>query len=83
MPEEEVKTNNRKWNTKNTNWSFQLFPKGNGADELLTVLVLGALGIVALALLKVGGKEIALTVAGGLIGFLKGNSSASGGGGEE
>jgi len=48
--------------------------KSNGADELVTVLVLGVIAVVALALLKVGGKEIAIAVGSGLIGYLKGHS---------
>jgi hypothetical protein len=46
----------------------------NGADELITILVLGVIAVVALALLKVGGKEIAIAVGSGLIGYLKGHS---------
>ncbi|MHC4310861.1 MAG: hypothetical protein ACYSW3_00135 [Planctomycetota bacterium] len=46
----------------------------NGLDELITILVLGIIAIVAISLLRVGGKEIAIAIAGGLIGYLKGHS---------
>jgi ribulose 1,5-bisphosphate carboxylase large subunit-like protein len=46
----------------------------NGTDELVTILVLGIIAVVALSLLKVGGKDIAIAIGGGLIGYLKGHS---------
>lgn len=46
----------------------------NGKEEMLTIVVLGVIAIVALAVLKVGGKEIVLAIGGGLIGFLKGGT---------
>lgn len=47
--------------------------KCNGIDELITILVLGIIAVVAIVLLKVGGKEIAIAIGGGLIGYLKGH----------
>lgn len=47
--------------------------KCNGFDELLAIVVLGAIAIVGIALLNVGGKEIAIAIAGGLVGYLKGH----------
>ena len=44
----------------------------NGKEEMLTIVVLGIIVIVALVILKAEGKEIAIAVGGGLIGFLKG-----------
>ena len=48
--------------------------KCNGVDELVTILVLGTIAVVSLALLEVGGKEIAIAVGSGLIGYLKGHT---------
>ena len=47
----------------------------NGTVELVTVLALAVIAITAIATLKVGGKEIAIAVAGGLVGYLKGTAS--------
>ena len=47
----------------------------NGYDEMLTIAVLGAIAIVAMLVLDVEGKEIALAVGGGLIGYIKGSTS--------
>ena len=46
----------------------------NGADELVTIVVLGMIALAAILVLKVGGKEIAIAVAAGLVGYLKGHS---------
>ena len=46
-------------------------------DEILAILGLVAIAIVAIALLQAGGKEIAIAVAGGLIGYLKGQQRPS------
>ena len=48
--------------------------KLNGVDELVTILVLGIIAVAAIALLKVGGKEIAIAIGSGLIGYLKGHT---------
>lgn len=48
--------------------------KINGVDELITILVLGIIAVVAIALLEVDGKEVAIAIAGGLVGYLKGQS---------
>ncbi len=45
----------------------------NGIDELITIIVLGIIALVAIGILKIGGKEIAIAIAGGLIGYLKGH----------
>jgi hypothetical protein len=50
----------------------------NGRQEFATIIVLGIVAVVAMWLLKVGGKEIALAIGTGLIGFLKGSSSGGG-----
>ena len=47
--------------------------KSNGMDELVTILVLGTIAIVSIVVLEVGGKEIAIAVGSGLIGYLKGH----------
>jgi hypothetical protein len=44
----------------------------NGKEEMLTIVVLGVIVIVSLVTLGVEGKEIAIAIGGGLIGFLKG-----------
>lgn len=44
----------------------------NGVTELVTVLVLGIVALTAIGVLEVGGKEIAIAIASGLIGYLKG-----------
>jgi hypothetical protein len=46
----------------------------NGADELVTIIGLCIIALAAIYLLKAGGKEIAIAIAGGLIGYLKGQS---------
>ena len=46
----------------------------NGADEIITILVLGLVAVLSMFLLEMEGKEIALTIGGGLIGYLKGSS---------
>jgi hypothetical protein len=44
----------------------------NGKEEMLTIIVLGAIVIAALVVLGADGKDVALAVGTGLIGFLKG-----------
>lgn len=44
----------------------------NGWAELVAIFILGIIAVVAIAELKVGGKEIAIAVASGLVGYLKG-----------
>lgn len=46
----------------------------NGVDELVTIMVLGTIAVISILVLKVGGKEIAIAVGSGLIGYLKGHS---------
>ncbi|MHA2047500.1 MAG: hypothetical protein ACW99G_22170 [Candidatus Thorarchaeota archaeon] len=46
----------------------------NGADELVTIIGLCVIAITAIVMLKVGGKEIAIAIAAGLVGYLKGQS---------
>jgi hypothetical protein len=48
--------------------------KINGIDELVTILVLGAIAIVSVTHLDADGREIAIAIAGGLVGYLKGQS---------
>jgi len=47
----------------------------NGTVELVTVIALGIIAIAAIVTLKGAGKEIAIAVAGGLVGFLRGSTS--------
>ena len=46
----------------------------NGADELVTIVILGVIALVAILVLKVGGKEIPIAISAGLVGYLKGQS---------
>ena len=55
----------------------------NGADELITILVLGVIAVISILVLKVGGKEIAIAVGSGLIGYLKGHTPGEGKGRDE
>jgi hypothetical protein len=50
----------------------------NDKQELATIIILGLIAIVAMWLLEMGGKDIALAIGTGLIGFLKGSSSGGG-----